>query len=166
MQTRNERPEDAAAIETITTAAFSDAPHAGGNEGRIVAALREAGALTISLVAVDASDVPIGHVAFSPVEIGGQPGNWFALGPVSVRPDLQGHGIGSKLIRAGLARLEALGAEGCVLLGEPTYYERFGFVNGTALTYLGYVTPHLQWLVLNGETPAGAVTFHPAFDVP
>jgi predicted N-acetyltransferase YhbS len=165
MLIRTERPEDAAAIETITTEAFRNAPHAGGNEARIVAALRAAGALTLSLVAVDEAGEPIGHIAFSPVEIGGRHDRWFALGPVSVRPDLQGQGIGGELVRTGLAHLEGLGAKGCVLLGEPDYYGRFGFVNGSALTYLGYVTPHLQWLVLAGQVPEGAVTFHPAFDV-
>jgi putative acetyltransferase len=163
MHVRPERPSDAEIIGTVTASAFKGAPHAGGNEARIVAALRQAGALTISLVAAAEDDVPVGHVAFSPVEIDRQAGGWFALGPVSVRPDLQRGGIGSKLIRTGLSRLEAMGAEGCVLLGEPDYYSRFGFVNGTALTYLGHVTPHLQWLVLGGEAPGGAVTFHPAF---
>jgi putative acetyltransferase len=164
MHIRDERPEDAASIEHLTTLAFAGMPHAGGNEGRIPAALRSAGALTLSLVAVDQAGALIAHVAFSPVEIDRRADGWFALGPVAVRPDLQRRGIGNKLIRAGLARLEAMGAAGCVLLGEPGYYRRFGFVNGTALTYLGYVTPHLQWLVLSGEAPAGAVTFHPAFD--
>jgi predicted N-acetyltransferase YhbS len=165
MHIRPERPEDAAAIEFVTTRAFRDAPHAGGNEGRIVGALRQAGALTVSLVAVDDDGEIIGHVAFSPIEIDRGPAGWLALGPVSVTPDLQSQGIGAALIRAGLEQLEALGAAGCVLLGDPAYYGRFGFVNGTSLTYLGHVTPHLQWLVLGGESPVGAVTFHPAFEV-
>lgn len=165
MNIRDERPEDAAIIEHITTEAFRGMLHAAGNEGRIPAALRQAGALTLSLVSVDETDRPIAHVAFSPAQIDRQHSAWFALGPVSVRPDLQGQGIGSALIRAGLARLAGLGAEGCLLLGDPDYYSRFGFVNGTAVTYLGHVTPHLQWLALGGRAPDGAVTFHPAFEV-
>lgn len=164
MQIRNERPTDVAIIETITTEAFRDAPHAGGNEGRILAALRQAGALTSSLVAVDDNDIQIGHIAFSPVEIGGQPSQWFALGPVSVRPDLHGRGIGGALIRAGLERLEAREAAGCVLLGDPAYYARFGFLTDAALTYFGHPNPYLQWLVLKGPMARGDVVFHSAFE--
>lgn len=164
MHIRAERPEDAEIIGKIIADAFRNAPHAGGNEARIVVALRQAGALTISLVAVGDEGEIIGHVAFSPVEIGG--GNdWFALGPVSVRPDLHSQGVGGALIREGLARLAASNANGCVVLGEPAYYRRFGFVNATALTYLGQVTPYLQRLVLAGSEPQGAVAFHRAFDI-
>jgi putative acetyltransferase len=165
MHIRDERPEDAAIIEAITTDAFRDALHAGGNEGRIPAALRAAGALSISLVAVDDSEQVIGHIAFSPVEIDRQTGGWFALGPVSVRPDLHRRGIGSALIRDGLERLEALGAAGCLLMGEPAYYARFGFVTGDALTYFRHPNPYLQWLVLEGPMATGDVIFHPAFEV-
>lgn len=165
MQIRPERPEDASAIGAITTDAFRNASHSGGNEARIIEALRAADALTISLVGTDDGGAIIGHVAFSPVEIDQQPGKWFGLGPVSVPADLQCRGIGSALIREGLARLEALGADGCILLGDPAYYARFDFMNGDALTYLGYVTPNLQWRAFAGPAPRGAVTYHPAFDV-
>lgn len=166
MQIRTERPADAAAIAAITTAAFQDAPHAGGNEARVVEALRRSGALTLSLVAVDGEDGPVGHVAFSPVRIDGQAGRWFALGPVSVRPDRQRQGVGGALIREGLARLERLGAQGCVLLGELAYYGRFGFGGGDALTCFGHPNPYLQWLAFDGPPPRGEVVFDPAFAVP
>lgn len=166
MQIRTERPEDAAAIAAITTAAFEDAPHAGGNEARVVETLRRSGALTLSLVAVEEGGFPVGHIAFSPVRIAGQAGQWFALGPVSVRPDRQRQGLGGALIREGLARLERLGAQGCVLLGEPAYYSRFGFAGGEALTYMGDPNPYLQWLAFAGPSPRGEVVFDPAFEVP
>ncbi len=166
MNIRPERPEDAAAIGAITAAAFEGMEHSSGTEPRIVEALRRANALTISLVAVDAGGVPIGHIAFSPVRLDGQEGRWFALGPVSVRPDLQRRRIGSALIEEGLARLAELGAQGCILLGEPAYYGRFGFVTDAALTYFRHPNPYLQRLAFGGEGPRGDVAFHPAFDVP
>ncbi|UFX44113.1 N-acetyltransferase [Bradyrhizobium sp. 41S5] len=165
MQIRDERDEDAAAISRVTAAAFANAPHSSGTEARIVAALRQAGALTISLAAVSDDASIVGHVAFSPVQIDRAAGRWYGLGPVSVVPDMQRQGIGGALIREGLARLAALNADGCVLLGDPSYYSRFGFVSDPALTYGGAPSPYFQRLVLKGEPPKGDVSYHPAFDV-
>jgi predicted N-acetyltransferase YhbS len=160
---RPERPEEARAIGELTTEAFLTAEHSSGSEAGIVDGLREAGALTISLVAVE-DGVIVGHVAFSPVTIDARPGGWFGLGPVSVRPDRQGSGIGTALIEAGLAQLRDSGAEGCVLLGDPGYYRRFGFLSDPALHYGDMPAQYFQRIVLKGEPPAGAVAFHPAFD--
>ncbi|MGN6356884.1 MAG: GNAT family N-acetyltransferase [Novosphingobium sp.] len=169
MQIRDERPEDAAAIAAITTEAFAGAAHAGGNEDAIIDALRLSGALTLSLVATDKGEV-LGHVAFSPVRLEGRPsgpsGHWYALGPVSVRPDRQRRGLGVALIQAGLARLRHRGAQGCVLTGEPAYYERFGFRSSEALTYAGHASPYLQGLAFDGSPPYGDVVFDPAFGLP
>lgn len=165
MQIRDERDEDAAAISRITTAAFADAPHSSGTEGRIVEALRQAGALTISLVATSDDGDILGHVAFSPVQIDRTPGRWYGLGPVSVTPGLQRRGVGGALIREGLARLAAANADGCVVLGDPAYYRRFGFLDDRWLTYGGKPSRYFQRLVLRGKAPKGDVSYHPAFDV-
>lgn len=101
----------------MTEAAFRDAPHSDQIEAAIVDALRAAEALTISLVATDADDAIVSHVAFSPVTIDGEDQDWYGLGPVSVMPACQGHGIGSDLVNDGIARLRTLGARGCVVLG-------------------------------------------------
>ncbi|WP_342713201.1 N-acetyltransferase [Bradyrhizobium sp. B124] len=165
MQIRHERGEDAAAISRITTAAFATAPHSSGTEARIVEALRQAGALTVSLVATSDDGRIVGHVAFSSVQIDGVAGRWYGLGPISVAPEMQRQGIGGALLRAGLARLAALNADGCVLLGDPAYYSRFGFVSDPALTYGGKPSPYFQRLVLKGEPPKGDVRYDAAFDV-
>jgi putative acetyltransferase len=163
MDIRPEAPEDADSIAKITDAAFKPMPHAG-SEARIVEALRRDGALAVSLVA-EADGAAVGHVAFSPVRVDGREGPWFGLGPVSVRPDLQRQGLGSALIREGLRRLTELGAETCVVLGDPRYYGRFGFTHDPALTYRGFPMPEaFQRLVLRGEAPRGEVTYHSAFD--
>ena len=88
----------------------------------------------LSLVA-EAQDDPIGHAAFSPVTISDGSEGWYGLGPVSVIPSRQGEGIGTALVREGIARLCRLGAQGCVVLGEPGYYERFGFRHDPALAF-------------------------------
>ncbi|MGY4173345.1 putative N-acetyltransferase YhbS [Bradyrhizobium sp. USDA 4529] len=129
------------------------------------ASSRRCARLTISLVAVSDDGSIFGHVAFSPVRIEGVVGRWYGLGPVSVAPDLQRQGTGGALIRAGLARLAAMNADGCVLLGDPAYYSRFGFVSDPALTYGGEPSPYFQRLVLKGDPPKGDVKYHAAFDV-
>lgn len=164
MQIRDEHPQDADAIRQVTEAAFATVSHSSGSEGRIIDALRAADALTLSLVAVRGGEV-IGHIAFSPVRIDDRPGAWFGLGPVSVRPDLQGLGIGAALIREGLDRLRGLGGQGCVLLGDPRYYGRFGFVHDPALTYAGGPPHAFQRLVLEVVPPRGKVSYHAAFGI-
>lgn len=164
MLIREENMGDVAAIRAITEAAFENHPHSSQTEGRIIDALREAGALALSLVAEDGGKV-MGHVAFSQVAIGEVTGDWYALGPVSVAPALQRMGIGGALIRRGLERLKEAGAAGCVLVGDPSYYRRFGFVVDNALTWRDLPAGYLQYLSFSGDVPRGEVRFHPAFDV-
>lgn len=163
MEIRSEQPTDVAAISAIITAAFKTAPHSSGTEARIVEGLRTGQALTVSLVAVDRDEIA-GHVAFSPVSIVGTRGDWYGLGPVSVRPEQQSRGLGQLLIRAGIEQLRSLQATGCVVLGEPRYYQRFGFESDPALTYGGHPSPYFQRLVLGGPPAAGDVIYHAAFE--
>ena len=147
----------------MTRAAFAGAGHGNGGEAAIVAGLRAAGALAVSLVA-EAEGRILGHAAFSPITISGHPGRWFGLGPVSVLPERQRTGIGTALIEEGLARLAASGAKGCVVLGDPAYYRRFGFVSDNRLVYPAAPARYFQTLALSGEPPAGEVAYHSAFD--
>jgi putative acetyltransferase len=126
VQIRSELPSDADAIEAVTVAAFRHAAHTSHTEQFIVRALRDAGQLVVALVAEEGG-VIIGHVAVSPVTIAGISCGWYGLGPISVLPAHQGRGVGTLLMQDGLARLRALAAAGCVVLGEPGYYRRFGF---------------------------------------
>ncbi|MCR4523831.1 MULTISPECIES: GNAT family N-acetyltransferase [Bosea] len=162
MDIRPERPEDADAIRTLTTEAFATAPHSSGTEAAIVDGLRAAGALT-SLVAVEEGEI-IGHVAFSPVTIDGAERDCFGLGPVSVKRGRQRGGIGSGVIREGLQRLREKGAAGCVLLGYPGYYGRFGFANDPELVLEGVPPEYFMRLGFGAELPAGTVRYHAAFD--
>ncbi len=164
MQIRLERPEDATTIHALTETAFKDMPFSDDTEARVIDALRAAGALTLSLVATHSGEI-VGHVAFSPVTINGEAGGWYGLGPVSVWPDRQRSGIGQALIGEGLRRLQSMGAGGCVLLGDPAYYARFGFEHDPRLRHAGAPPWAFQCLTLNGPRPSGDVSFHPGFDV-
>ncbi|MBJ6761700.1 N-acetyltransferase [Myxococcaceae bacterium JPH2] len=159
---RPETSADAQAIEAVTIAAFREAPHTSHTEQDIVRALREAGALTVSLVAED-QGVVVGHVAISPVSIADGASGWFGLGPISVVPERHGTGIGAALMRASLQRLRDLGASGCVVLGEPAYYGRFGFRAEPSLVFPGVEAAYFQSLAFTGDLPQGVVTYHPAF---
>ncbi|MFN8662328.1 MAG: N-acetyltransferase [Thermomicrobiales bacterium] len=161
---RPESPADATAIHALTAAAFAGKPYSDGTEPYVIDALRADGALAISLVAEEQGEI-VGHVAFSLVSIADEPGTWYGLGPVSVAPSRQRQGIGTALIETGLAQVRDLGADGCVLLGDPAYYGRFGFVSDSALRYRDVDPRYVQWLSFTGDTPAGEVAFHLAFDV-
>lgn len=160
---RPESPADRAAVFSLTQLAFQGHPHSDGSEPRIIDALRDAKALTISIVS-DLEGEIVGHAAFSPVEWCDQAG-WFGLGPVSVHPDLQGRGIGHKLIETGLKQLRTIGASGCVVLGDPAYYERFGYQQDARFTYPG--PPPEYFTVLIWQEPdadlSDEVRYHPAF---
>ncbi|MGX9720185.1 GNAT family N-acetyltransferase [Stenotrophomonas acidaminiphila] len=160
---RDERPTDIDAIARLTEAAFASAPHTSHTEQFIVAALREAGQLSISLVALEGDEL-VGHVAVSPVTLSSGDRGWYGLGPISVRPDRQGHGIGSALMAAAIGRLETMGSAGCVLLGDPDYYARFGFRACRQLVLPGVPPEYFQALPLAGGVPAADVSYHAAFD--
>lgn len=163
MMVREERPEDHAAIAEVTARAFADVEYSDQSEPAIIARLRAAGALELSLVAVEDGEI-VGHVAFSPVTIDGNLCGYFGLGPVSVRPDFQNRGIGAGLIQSGLAELRSRGAAGCVLLGDPAYYGRFGFEVDGRLRYEGAPPEYFMRLSLSdGSAPVGKVDYHPAF---
>jgi putative acetyltransferase len=89
---------------------------------------------------------------------------WYGLGPVSVRPDRQRKGIGQALIRDGLDRLKRMNAQGCVLVGDPGYYGRFGFVSDPRLRYRAAPSEYFQRLAFGEAVPTGEVAFHPGFD--
>ena len=162
MIVRPEREEDIDAIRALTETAFKTAPHADGTEHLIIDRLRAAGALTLSLVA-EAGGAIVGHVAFSPVSLSDGSEDWYGLGPISVDPARQGEGIGGKLIREGLERLKALGATGCVLLGDPVYYSRFGFAPDPKLTLDGVPPEYFMRVAFSPVYGEGTVSYHPGF---
>lgn len=162
MEIRPELAGDHPAIASLVERAFATAAHSDGTEAAIVQALRQAAALTVSLVAVEDGRI-VGHAAFSPIKVDGRDFGWFGLGPVAVDPQRQRAGVGARLIDEGLTRLRKMGANGCVVLGEPAYYARFGFRADQGLSYPGPPPEYFQALPFGGDMPSGIVTYHAAF---
>ncbi|SME88748.1 putative acetyltransferase [Tistlia consotensis] len=162
VRVREERRGDAAVVDALIAEAFRGHPYSRGQEPAVMAALRDGGGATLSLVAEEAGAV-VGQVAFSAVTLDGRATGWQCLGPLAVRPDRQRLGIGSALIREGLERLRAAGAAGCLLVGDPAYYERFGFRGFPDLTAPGVPARNLLALRFGEALPAGSVGFDPAF---
>lgn len=127
-QLRLERPDDFARIRAVTLAAFSASAHGHHGEAALVERLRANCSQTLSLVAESEGQL-VGHALFSPVSIEGCDAlaGGMGLGPVSVLPGFQRRGIGSHLIREGLAVLRARNTPYVCVLGDPAFYGRFGF---------------------------------------
>ncbi|MGY1697435.1 MULTISPECIES: GNAT family N-acetyltransferase [unclassified Geodermatophilus] len=163
MIVRRERPADAVAVDAVHRAAFPT-----DVEARLVGELRrDAGVLPhLSLVAVDGGEV-VGHVIATRgrVEPAGAPA--LGIGPVGVRPDRQRGGVGTVLVHALLAVAEAAGERLAVLLGDPDYYRRFGFLPAADL---GIASPdpawgvHFQARALADDAPRGTFRYAAPFD--
>ena len=121
---RQEVSVDAADIRLVNRLAF-----AGDAEADLVDTLRQRGKVLLSLLAECGSRV-IGHILFSRVTLDPAPPGLSAVGlaPLSVLPEFQNQGVGSLLVRKGLAHCRDAGHQVVVVLGHPAYYPRFGFV--------------------------------------
>jgi putative acetyltransferase len=162
VRVRLECPADIAAIHELTRRAFLGKPYSQGDEQDLNDALRNAGALVLSLVA-EREGVIVGHVAFSPGVTEDAAGGWYALGPIAVDPDLQRQGIGGRLIAKGMELLMGLGAQGCVLIGDTGYYPRHGFVPRPDLAPVGEPAQHYMVRKLDPTAPDAIVSFHTVF---
>ena len=162
---RRETPEDIADIRQVNEQAFGQK-----EEADIVDALRNRGAVTLSLVAVEGNSI-IGHILFSPVTVESESSSFgaVALAPMAVLPEYQGKGIGSHLVRAGLEECRNLGHEIVVLVGHPDYYPRFGFVPARPKGIeCEFEAPDEAWMILELREGAlagrrGTVKFQPEF---
>jgi putative acetyltransferase len=156
---RPERPQDVAAVRRIHERAFP-LP----DEADLVDRLRADGDIVLALVAADPE--PVGHIVFSRLLLPDPAVKATALAPVSVLPERQREGIGSALITEGLARLRDAGEDVVLVLGDPTYYSRFGFLTQAAKAFRSvYEGPYFQALPFTdaGRFAHGEVTYPPAF---
>lgn len=160
---RPETPADYSATREVLIAAFPTPL-----EADLVDALRAAGRLTLSLVAVE-NGVVVGHIAFSPVTtdepvaVAG-----VGLAPLSVTPALERSGLGGELIRQGLHACRERRFGWAVLLGEPGYYRRFGFERASQFGLSNEYGVDEEFMVvelLPGSLPhdAGLVLYAPEF---
>lgn len=159
---RPERQGDESQIRSVTELAFRNMPFSDQTEHLVIERLRRAGALSISLVAEDGPHI-IGHIGFSPVSINDDHSGWYGLGPVSVLPEHQRAGVGSALINEGLSILKSRQACGCVVAGDPAYYQRFGFHHDEGLIAEGVPGQYFTILRLQHGTSSGIVRYHHAF---
>jgi putative acetyltransferase len=164
IEIRAETPDDVAAIWNVNERAFG-APV----EARLVDKLRAAHKAVVSLVARH-GDLIVGHILFSPISVTNAPASFRGVGlaPMSVLPEFQNKGIGSRLVRAGLAACRQAGYDIVVVLGHVHYYPRFGFAKaqdyGLANEYdavEAFMVLELKKGVL--KTISGLVKFAPEF---
>lgn len=120
------RPESIDEIDQIRAVNLS--AFGRPEEGQLIDLLRERDAMICSLVA-EVDGIVAGHVLFSPATLDdeGDLTAVAALGPVAVLSDYQRLGLGSALIREGLAICKERGYGIAVVLGHSSYYPRFGF---------------------------------------
>jgi putative acetyltransferase len=155
---RPENKSDVAAVRNVLTSAFP-----GPVEANLVDELRAAGDLVLSLVA-DQGGI-LGHVAFSRLRFATEL-RGTALAPIGVRPERQGQGIGSALVREGLSRLAEAGEDIILVVGDGAFYELFGFTQAAAgALRTPYDGPHLLAKPLSerGCRARGEVRYAPAF---
>jgi putative acetyltransferase len=167
---RPERDADHPAIAEVVRAAFVRHPD---EVASFVERIRTSEEFIpeLALVAEDPTGV-IAHVMLSWVGVeGGSRSRILNLTPMSVRPDRQRVGVGSRLIREALARAEQAGEPAVMVEGIPAYYPRFGFERASAL---GFVPAHPKipddaFMVkrLAGYSPdvAGRIVYPAAFAV-
>ena len=167
---RPECEEDRLAVGEVVRAAFVRHPD---QVASLVERIRASDGFIpeLALVAEDSSGV-IAHVMLSWVGVkGGSRPRILNLTPMSVRPDRQRVGVGSRLIRDVLARAEEAGEPAVMVEGIPAYYPRFGFEQAKAL---GFTAAHAKipdeaFMVkrLPGYSPglAGRIVYPAAFDV-
>ena len=162
IQIRKEEAKDTDQVRTVLRAAFLS--HA---ESKLVEALREHGKAIISLVAVDSEQV-LGHILFSPVTTT-PPSEAKGLGltPVAVHPIMQWQGIGSQLIRQGLQLCQELGYDYCVVLGDPKYYQRFGFERASPFGIRNEYGVDDEFMIIrfSDRGVAGLVQYGPEFNM-
>ena len=151
MQLRQATPADIAAITALHHAAFASTAMGYHGEGELVAAIHDDGNALVSLVAQLDGQI-VGHVLFSRMAVAADAAllRAAALAPVGVLPELHGTGVGSALIREGLARLTDAAIQICFVFGHPDYYPRFGFNADLAAPFASpYAGPKLMAALLD-----------------
>jgi predicted N-acetyltransferase YhbS len=127
MRIVRERPRHAAAVDRLVADAF------GAERFRKTVYRFRAGVppiASLGRVAVEDGRV-MGTLRFWPVALAdGRPS--LLLGPLAVASAWRGRGLGGDLMRAGIAAARADGHPSIILVGDPEYYERFGFTRDRA----------------------------------
>ncbi len=153
------RENDVGGVRDLNKEAFGRT-----DEARLVEALREAGDDVLELVATHEQELR-GHILFSRliVESAQSRHDAVALAPISVRKANQGTGIGRALIESAHHILENAGEALSVVLGEPGYYGRFGYMRERAEIFESdYHGPYLLALPLAPAAPSSGRLVYPS----
>ncbi|SEJ13412.1 Predicted N-acetyltransferase YhbS [Bhargavaea ginsengi] len=128
---RQSLPSDFESIRHVVAQAFRDVEMSNQDEYVLVGRLRTSDAYVpeLSIVAENETGQIVGHILLSRISIvdGAKAEESLAMAPVSVLPNHQNQGIGSRLVRAALDRAKELGYGSVIVLGHPGFYPRFGF---------------------------------------
>jgi putative acetyltransferase len=157
---RPEAADDAVAIRGLLEEAFG-----GRAEAALVERLRVTGEIVLALVAIASTDGVVGFIAFVRLQIEMADGSraGIALAPLAVGKAHQRRGIGSALVREGIAHLVARNEEIVLVLGDPAFYERFGFSVAAASAFASrYQGPDFMALALAATAPGGGKVHYPA----
>lgn len=127
---RKEIDKDFKDIYNLVKNAFENCEHSDGNEHNLVEKLRKSKNYIpkLSLVAVESNKI-VGYIMMTKLYIKKDNNIYesLALAPLSVLPEYQNKGIGSRLIEEALKLSKKLGYENIFVLGSENYYPRFGF---------------------------------------
>lgn len=153
---RGETPDDHQAIWQLNRSAFPTAA-----EADLIGRLRAGGASAISLVA-ERDGAVIGHILFSEMR---SPARTLGLAPVAVDEKHRKQGIAAALIRAGISLADQEGWRAIFVLGDPAFYQRFGFRADAALAFeSAYAGPHFMVRIFDAAIPPGRAEYAAAFD--
>ncbi len=141
MYIRPENPADHPAIDALLKTAFD-----GTQEANLVDDFRANGHMAIALVAEENNDI-MGYIALSRMS---SPERALALAPIAILPEKQCTGIGSSLIQKSLKNAKHAGTDIIFVVGDPNYYQRFGFSPETAAPFRCiYAGPYFMALRLS-----------------
>ena len=161
-----ERLQHIAGIREVVRLAFGK-----NDEVLLVDRLRDGGAMTVSMV-LTMDDEVVAHAAASPMSwsCGTEKIVAWALAPVSVKPDYQRRGYGSRIVMATIDRCRENGAGILTVLGDPNYYGRFGFMpasqHGLKIDDADFGDAFMVMELKEGalSDATGSLRWHPAFD--
>lgn len=129
---RREQEKDYREVEELTREAFWNHHSPGCDEHYLVHIMRTAPTFVkdLAYVAVD-NDRIVGNIMYTETYILGDDNEKYPIlcfGPVSVLPEYQGKGIGSKLIEHTKMMAKDLGHQAILIFGDPEFYKKVGFV--------------------------------------
>lgn len=166
---RKVKKEDREAVYALIASAFERK-----DEAELVKRLWDEHAIKFERMA-EIGGVPVGYCAFTTVTCKPElSGLLLGLGPLAVAPDHQKQGVGAALVEEGLKLCRDNNARLIAVLGDPHYYERFGFEPAAKrkFTWAGFDAGDAFRIIapedddLDGVNPEEIRTihYHPAFD--